>query len=70
MLDDFGIEIGSSFGPLRRQDLAHRHHGLQLPQAECAALGALEAVLRRNNVKLAAGAAVDAAYQVYESAKA
>jgi aspartate aminotransferase-like enzyme len=31
-------------------------------------LTALEAVLRRNGLKLSAGAAVDAAYEVYEGA--
>ena len=30
MLLEFGIEIGTSFGPLKG-DLAHRHHGLQRP---------------------------------------
>ena len=33
-------------------------------------LTALEAVLRRNGLTLPAGAAVDAAYKVYEDAKA
>ena len=33
-------------------------------------LTALEAVLRRNGVKLPAGAAVDAAYKVYQGAAA
>ncbi len=32
MLEDFGIEIGTSFGPLPRQSVAHWHHGLQRAQ--------------------------------------
>ncbi len=28
MLEDFGIEIGTSFGPLHGKSLAHWHHGL------------------------------------------
>ena len=38
MLDDFGIEIGTSFGPPRGPHLAHRHDGLHLPEGERADL--------------------------------
>ena len=38
MLHDFGIEIGTSFGPPAREDLAHRHDGLHLPQGKRAYL--------------------------------
>ena len=51
------------------QDLAHRHHGICCRKANVLrCLTALEAVLRRNGVKLPAGAAVDAAYKVYQAA--
>ena len=38
LLKDFGIEIGTSFGPLAGEDLADRHHGACLPEAEYTAL--------------------------------
>ena len=70
MLDDFGIEIGSSFGPLkgriwrigtmgyvcRKQNVLH-------------CLGALEATLRHCGLRAPPGAGVDAALAVYRAAE-
>jgi (S)-ureidoglycine---glyoxylate transaminase len=70
MLDDFGIEIGSSFGPLkgriwrigtmgyvcRKQNVLH-------------CLGALEATLRHCNFRPPPGAGVDAALAIYRAAE-
>ncbi len=69
MLEDFGIEIGSSFGPLkgriwrigtmgyvcRKENLLH-------------CLGALEATLRQCGFRAPPGAGVDAALAVYRAA--
>jgi (S)-ureidoglycine-glyoxylate aminotransferase len=71
MLQDFGIEIGTSFGPLAGKIWRIGTMGYVCRKANVLrCLTALEAVLRRNNVTLAAGAAVDAAYRVYDSAQA
>jgi len=71
MLQDFGIEIGTSFGPLAGKIWRIGTMGYVCRKANVLrCLTALEAVLRRNGVKLAAGAAVDAAYRVYDSAQA
>jgi (S)-ureidoglycine---glyoxylate transaminase len=70
MLNDFGIEIGTSFGPLhgriwrigtmgyvcRKQNVLH-------------CLAALEAALRRAGFKAPSGAGVDAALSVYHAAQ-
>jgi len=69
MLHDFGIEIGTSFGPLAGKIWRIGTMGYVCRKANVLrCLTSLEAVLRRNNVKLPDGAAVDAAYRVYESA--
>ena len=69
MLHDFGIEIGTSFGPLAGKIWRIGTMGYVCRKANVLrCLTALEAVLRRNHVKLPDGAAVDAAYRVYESA--
>jgi (S)-ureidoglycine---glyoxylate transaminase len=66
MLEDFGIEIGTSFGPLAGKIWRIGTMGYVCRKANVLrCLTALEAVLRRNGVKLPAGAAVDAAYRVY-----
>ena len=71
MLGDFGIEIGTSFGPLAGKIWRIGTMGYVCRKANVLrCLTALEAVLRRNGCKLPAGAAVDAAYRVYEGAKA
>ena len=71
MLHDFGIEIGTSFGPLAGKIWRIGTMGYVCRKANVLrCLTALEAVLRRNKFKLTAGDAVDAAYRVYENAKA
>jgi len=71
MLLDFGIEIGTSFGPLAGKIWRIGTMGYVCRKANVLrCLTALEAVLRRNGYKLPAGAAVDAACQVYEDANA
>jgi (S)-ureidoglycine---glyoxylate transaminase len=68
MLHDFGIEIGTSFGPLAGRIWRIGTMGYVCRKANVLrCLASLEAVLRRNNVKLPQGAAVDAAYRVYDS---
>jgi len=71
LLQDFGIEIGTSFGPLAGKIWRIGTMGHVCRKANVLrCLTALEAVLRRNRFKLVAGAAVDAAYRVYDDAKA
>jgi (S)-ureidoglycine-glyoxylate aminotransferase len=71
LLNDFGIEIGTSFGPLAGKIWRIGTMGYVCRKANVLrCLTALEAVLRRNNFKLPAGAGVEAAYRVYENAKA
>jgi (S)-ureidoglycine-glyoxylate aminotransferase len=68
MLNDFGIEIGTSFGPLAGKIWRIGTMGYVCRKANVLrCLTALEAVLRRNGLKLPAGAAIDAAYRVYET---
>src|SRR6185295_11866672 len=68
LLHDFGIEIGTSFGPLAGKIWRIGTMGYVCRKANVLhCLSALEAVLRRNNVKLPDGAAVEAAYRVYEA---
>ena len=70
LLHDFGIEIGTSFGPLAGKIWRVGTMGYVCRKANVLrCLTALEAVLRRDGVKLPTGAAVDAAYRVYESAQ-
>jgi (S)-ureidoglycine-glyoxylate aminotransferase len=66
MLHDFGIEIGTSFGPLAGKIWPMGYVCRKANVLRC--LTALEAVLRRHGHKLPAGAAVDAACALYESA--
>jgi len=66
MLHDFGIEIGTSFGPLQGRIWRIGTMGYNARrQNVLICLGALEAVLRRAGLALPAGAAVEAAYRVY-----
>src|ERR1700736_1023562 len=66
MLNDFGIEIGTSFGPLHGRIWRIGTMGYVCRMSNVLrCLSALEAVLRRNGLKLEAGAAVEAAYQTY-----
>ena len=67
MLDDFGIEIGTSFGHLAGKiwRIGTMGHVCRKPNIlRC--LASLEAVLRRNGFATPAGAAVDAAYAIYD----
>ena len=66
LLDDFGIEIGTSFGPLHGRVWRIGTMGYNArPDAVFTTLAALEAVLRRFGVAVPSGAGVDAASDVY-----
>ncbi|PQP90593.1 aminotransferase, partial [Paenibacillus sp. AR247] len=70
LLHQFGIEIASSFGPLAGQIWRIGTMGYSCRQTNILhLLGALEAVLLRNGVKLPAGEAVRAALDAYEEAR-
>ena len=70
LLNDFGIEIGTSFGPLHGRIWRIGTMGYNCrKQNVLICLGALEAVLRRAGSP-PAGAAVEAAYGVYAGAAA
>jgi (S)-ureidoglycine-glyoxylate aminotransferase len=70
MLDDFGIEIGTSFGPLHGKIWRVGTMGYVCRKENVLiCLGALEACLRRFGFKAPAGAGVDAALAVYGRAK-
>ncbi len=67
MLDDFGIEIGTSFGPLdgkvwRIGTMGHVCRKDNILRC----LNVLEAVLRRNGFATPSNAGVDAAYEIYD----
>ena len=67
MLNDFGIEIGTSFGHLAGKiwRIGTMGHVCRKPNIlRC--LSALDAVLRRNGYDAPANAGIDAAYAVYE----
>ena len=69
MLQDFGIEIGTSFGPLAGKIWRIGTMGYVCrKQNILRCLASLEAVLRRNGFAARAGAAVDAAYHHYGKA--
>jgi (S)-ureidoglycine-glyoxylate aminotransferase len=68
LLNDFGIEIGTSFGPLHGRIWRIGTMGYNCrKQNVLICLAALEAVLRRAGLSLPAGAAVEAAYVAYAS---
>ena len=70
MLDDFGIEIGTSFGPLHGKIWRVGTMGYVCRKENVLiCLGALEACLRKFGFKAPAGAGVDAALAVYGKAK-
>jgi (S)-ureidoglycine-glyoxylate aminotransferase len=67
MLEDFGIEIGTSFGPLHGKIWRIGTMGYVCKrQNVLRCLASLEAVLRRNGFAAPTGASVDAAVAVYE----
>lgn len=70
LLNDFNIEIGTSFGPLHGKIWRIGTMGYNARKdAVLATLAALENVLRRNGYQLpSAGAAIDAAMEIYERA--
>jgi len=69
MLADFGIEIGTSFGPLAGKIWRIGTMGHVARKANVLrCLASLEAVLRRNGYEATPGAGVDAAYHAYGSA--
>jgi (S)-ureidoglycine---glyoxylate transaminase len=66
LLEDFGIEIGTSFGPLHGRVWRIGTMGYNARKdAVLATLAALEAVLRRFGARVPAGAGVEAAQDVY-----
>jgi (S)-ureidoglycine-glyoxylate aminotransferase len=66
MLDDFGIEIGTSFGPLRGRVWRIGTMGFNARKdAVLTTLAALEQVLRSSGVAVPAGGGVEAALAVY-----
>ena len=68
LLEDFGIEIGTSFGPLQGKIWRIGTMGYGCRRANILrCLGALEAVMRRQGFASAAGVGVDAAYAVYDA---
>jgi (S)-ureidoglycine-glyoxylate aminotransferase len=70
LLEDFGIEIGTSFGPLKGRiwRIGAMGYVCRKPNVlRC--LGALEAVLRRAGAGGRPGAGVDAAWDVYREAE-
>jgi len=69
MLTDFGIEIGTSFGPLAGKIWRIGTMGYVCRKANVLrCLASLDATLRRNGVSPPANAGVDAAYKVYAEA--
>ncbi|MGH6815434.1 MAG: pyridoxal-phosphate-dependent aminotransferase family protein [Hyphomicrobiaceae bacterium] len=69
LLEDFGIEIGTSFGPLAGRIWRIGTMGYVCRKANILrCLASLEAVLRRNGFTPPPGAGVDAAYEVYAHA--
>lgn len=67
MLNDFGIEIGTSFGPLDGKIWRIGAMGYVCRKSNVLrCLSALEMVLNRNGFKTKQGAGVDAAYLIYE----
>ncbi len=69
MLNDFGIEIGTSFGPLAGKIWRIGTMGYVCRKANILrCLASLDAVLRRNGVTPPANAGIDAAYTIYTEA--
>ncbi len=71
LLEDFGIEIGTSFGPLHGKVWRIGTMGYNARKdAVLTTLAALEQVLRRHGAAVTAGGGVGAAYEVYQDARA
>ena len=70
LLDYFGIEVATSFGPLDGKIIRIGNMGYSSQKRNILfTLGALEAVLLQNGVKVPAGEGVAAAMEVYKNAK-
>jgi (S)-ureidoglycine---glyoxylate transaminase len=70
LLADFGIEIGTSFGPLHGRVWRIGTMGYNArTDAVLTTLSALESVLRRHGARVPVGGGVDAAYDVYAGAR-
>ena len=70
LLDDFGIEIATSFGPLDGKILRIGNMGYSSQKRNILMLlGALEAVMLQLHVPVNKGAGVAAALDVYHQAK-
>lgn len=70
LLDDFGIEIGTSFGPLHGRVWRIGTMGVNARRdAVLTTLAAVESVLRRFGAPVAAGGGVDAARDAYAGAE-
>ncbi|MBV8536562.1 MAG: alanine--glyoxylate aminotransferase family protein, partial [Alphaproteobacteria bacterium] len=70
LLQDFGIEIGTSFGPLRGKIWRIGTMGWGCRKSNVLiCLGALEATLRQQGYASTAGAGVDAAMKVYRASE-
>jgi len=70
LLQDFGIEIGTSFGPLRGKIWRIGTMGWSCRKSNVLiCLGALEAALRQQGYTAPAGAGVDAALAVYRASE-
>ena len=69
LLNDFGIEIATSFGPLDGKILRIGNMGYSSQKRNILILlGALEAVMLQNGVKIAVGDGVAAAMEIYKNA--
>ena len=69
ILNDFGIELATSFGPLDGKVIRVGNMGYSSQKRNILlTLGALEAVLLQHGMKLPAGDAVAAALAVYKQA--
>jgi (S)-ureidoglycine---glyoxylate transaminase len=69
LLEDFGIEIGTAFGPLKGRIWRVGVMGCNARKdAVLGTLAALEQVLRRAGVRVTGGAGVGAAYEIYQEA--
>ncbi|MGS0468237.1 hypothetical protein ACU8V3_14700 [Cobetia marina] len=67
MLEDFGIEIGTSFGPLHGKVWRLGAMGYNARRdTELTTLAALEQTLRRGGVQCVAGSGVGAALDFYQ----
>jgi (S)-ureidoglycine---glyoxylate transaminase len=71
LLADFGIEIGTSFGPLKGRIWRIGTMGYNARKdAVLTTLAALEHVLRRAGAAVTAGAGTGGAYEIYQEAAA